>query len=63
MLASFAIINSPCGFKFYFFDDSLISWNLSVNFWDALDAEKGMQRYNEMIAELKSGMDKLSFEI
>ena len=31
--------------------------------WDALDAEKGMQRYNEMIAELKSGMDKLSFEI
>lgn len=31
--------------------------------WDALDAEKGMQRYNEMITELKSGMDKLSFEI
>ena len=31
--------------------------------WEALDAEKGMQRYNEMIAELKSGMDKLSFEI
>ena len=31
--------------------------------WEALDAEKGMQRYNEMIAELKSGMDKLSFEM
>lgn len=31
--------------------------------WDALDAEKGMKRYNEMIAELKSGMDKLSFEV
>ena len=31
--------------------------------WEALDAEKGMERYNEMIAELKSGMDKLSFEI
>ena len=31
--------------------------------WEALDAEKGMKRYNEMIAELKSGMDKLSFEI
>ena len=31
--------------------------------WEALDAEKGMLRYNEMIAELKSGMDKLSFEM
>ena len=31
--------------------------------WEALDAEKGMKRYNEMIAQLKSGMDKLSFEI
>lgn len=26
--------------------------------WDKLDAESGMERYNEMIAELKSGMDK-----
>ena len=31
--------------------------------WEALDAEAGMKRYNEMIAELKSGMDKLSFEM
>ena len=31
--------------------------------WDALDADEGMKRYNEMIAELKSGMDSLSFEI
>ena len=31
--------------------------------WDALDADEGMKRYNEMIAELKSGMDNLSFEI
>ncbi len=31
--------------------------------WDALDADEGMRRYNEMIAELKSGMDNLSFEI
>ena len=31
--------------------------------WDALDADEGMKRYNEMIAELKSGMDTLSFEI
>ena len=29
--------------------------------WDVLDADEGMKRYNEMIAELKSGMDKLSF--
>lgn len=28
--------------------------------WSRLDAEKGMQRYNELIAELKSGMDKQS---
>lgn len=26
--------------------------------WEKLDAEKGMERYNDMIAELKSGMDK-----
>ena len=31
--------------------------------WDALDADEGMKRYNEMIADLKSGMDTLSFEI
>ena len=34
-----------------------------VERWDTLDADEGMKRYNEMIAELKSGMDKLSFEI
>ena len=31
--------------------------------WDSLDADEGMKRYNEMIAELKSGMDKMSFEV
>lgn len=31
--------------------------------WAKLDAEKGMQRYNEMIAELKSGMDNKSVEL
>ena len=31
-----------------------------VERWAALDADKGMQRYNEMIAELKSGMDTQS---
>ena len=31
--------------------------------WAKLDADKGMQRYNEMIAELKSGMDNMSFEL
>ena len=34
-----------------------------VERWEALDAESGMKRYNEMIAELKSGMKNLSFEI
>lgn len=34
-----------------------------VERWAALDADEGMKRYNEMIAELKSGMDKLSFEM
>lgn len=36
---------------------------LIVERWEALDADKGMKRYNEMIAELKSGMDSNSFEI
>lgn len=31
--------------------------------WEALDADKGMKRYNEMIAELKSGMESHSLEI
>ena len=31
--------------------------------WDSLDADEGMKRYNQMIAELKSGMDKMSFEV
>ena len=31
--------------------------------WAKLDADKGMQRYNEMIAELKSGMDSKSVEL
>ena len=31
--------------------------------WDVLDADEGMKRYNEMIAELKSGMDIQSFEV
>lgn len=31
--------------------------------WAKLDADKGMQRYNEMIAELKSGMDNKSIEL
>ena len=31
--------------------------------WAKLDADKGMQRYNEMIAELKSGMDNKSVEL
>ena len=34
-----------------------------VERWAALDADEGMKRYNEMIAELKSGMDKLPFEM
>ena len=36
---------------------------LIVERWEALDADKGMERYNKMIAELKSGMDSNSFEI
>ena len=31
--------------------------------WSKLDADKGMERYNEMIAELKSGMDGKSVEL
>lgn len=31
--------------------------------WAKLDAEKGMQRYNEMIAELKKGMDNNTIEL
>lgn len=34
-----------------------------VERWAKLDADKGMQRYNEMIAELKSGMDTKSVEL
>ena len=34
-----------------------------VERWAKLDADKGMQRYNEMIAELKSGMDEKSVEL
>lgn len=34
-----------------------------VERWEALDADKGMERYNKMIAELKSGMDSNSFEV
>ena len=34
-----------------------------VERWEALDADEGMKRYNEMIAELKSGMDIHSFEM
>ena len=34
-----------------------------VERWAKLDTEKGMQRYNEMIAELKSGMDNQSIEL
>lgn len=34
-----------------------------VERWAKLDADKGMQRYNEMIAELKSGMDSKSVEL
>lgn len=34
-----------------------------VERWEKLDADKGMQRYNEMIAELKSGMDSKSVEL
>lgn len=34
-----------------------------VERWAALDVDEGMKRYNEMIAELKSGMDSHSFEI
>ncbi|MBR5592666.1 MAG: DUF2764 family protein [Bacteroidaceae bacterium] len=34
-----------------------------VERWEALDADKGMERYNKMIAELKSGMDSSSFEV
>ncbi len=36
---------------------------LIVERWDALDADEGMRRYNEMIAELKSGMDSHTFDI
>lgn len=36
---------------------------LIVERWDALDADAGMERYNEMIAQLKSGMDNYSFEV
>lgn len=31
--------------------------------WAELDADKGMQRYNELIAQLKSGMDEKSVEL
>ena len=31
--------------------------------WAELDAERGMERYKEMIAQLKSGMDSLSLEV
>ena len=34
-----------------------------VERWAKLDADKGMQRYNELIAELKSGMDEKSVEL
>lgn len=34
-----------------------------VERWAKLDADKGMERYNEMIAELKSGMDSKSVEL
>ncbi|MBQ5645154.1 MAG: DUF2764 family protein, partial [Bacteroidaceae bacterium] len=34
-----------------------------VERWASLDADEGMKRYNEMIAELKSGMDSQSFEL
>ena len=34
-----------------------------VERWAKLDADKGMLRYNEMIAELKSGMDTKSVEL
>ena len=34
-----------------------------VERWAKLDADKGMQRYNEMIAELKSSMDTKSVEL
>ncbi len=34
-----------------------------VERWAKLDSDKGMQRYNEMIAELKSGMDNKSVEL
>ena len=34
-----------------------------VERWAKLDADMGMQRYNEMIAELKSGMDTKSVEL
>ncbi len=34
-----------------------------VERWAKLDADKGMLRYNEMIAELKSGMDSKSVEL
>ena len=34
-----------------------------VERWARLDADKGMQRYNEMITELKSGMDNKSIEL
>ena len=33
-----------------------------VERWAALDAESGMERYNEMIASLKSGMDEKKVE-
>ncbi len=31
--------------------------------WSGLDADNGLKRYKEMIAELKSGMDSLSVEV
>ena len=34
-----------------------------VERWAKLDADKGMLRYNELIAELKSGMDEKSVEL
>ena len=36
---------------------------LIVERWDALDADEGMKRYNQMIAELKSGMESHTFDI
>lgn len=47
----------------YFTVERLFAFLVKLNIierWAKLDADKGMQRYNELIAELKGGMEKQS---